>query len=86
VDGSLGEHGVVLELTLAERRSVGRDDDQLGLAGTQGLDGRLVAQGDCNDRTTISSANQRRSNDRDPFLTRKITYPFQTSSQAPGAS
>ena len=33
VDGSLGEHGVVLELTLAERRSVGGDDNQLGLAG-----------------------------------------------------
>ena len=33
VHGSLGEHGVVLKLTLAERGSVGRDDDQLGLAG-----------------------------------------------------
>lgn len=33
VDGGLGEHGVVLELTLAERRSVSGDDDQLGLAG-----------------------------------------------------
>ena len=33
VDGSLGKHGVVLKLTLAERRSVGSDDNQLGLAG-----------------------------------------------------
>lgn len=47
VDGSLGQHGVVLELTLAERRSVGSNEDQLGLAGTQGLDGGLVAKGDC---------------------------------------
>jgi hypothetical protein len=31
VDGGLGEHGVVLELRLAERGSVGSDDDQLGL-------------------------------------------------------
>jgi hypothetical protein len=47
VDGSLGQHGVVLELTLTERRSVGSNEDQLGLAGTQGLDGGLVAKGDC---------------------------------------
>ena len=40
VHGSLGEHGVVLKLTLAERGSVGRDDDQLGLAG---LYGRFVS-------------------------------------------
>lgn len=33
MDGGLGEHGVVLKLTLAKRRSVGGDDDQLGLAG-----------------------------------------------------
>jgi hypothetical protein len=46
VDRSLGQHGVVLELTLAERRSVGSNEDQLGLAGTQGLDGGLVAEGD----------------------------------------
>jgi len=46
VDGSLGQHGVVLELTLAERRSVGSNEDQLGLAGTQGLDGGLVAESD----------------------------------------
>jgi hypothetical protein len=33
VNRGLGKHSVVLELTLAERRSVGSDDDQLGLAG-----------------------------------------------------
>lgn len=47
VDGSLGEHGVVLELRLAERGSVASDDDQLGLARAQALEGRLVAKGDC---------------------------------------
>lgn len=39
MDRSLGQHGVVLELTLAERRSVASDDDQLGLAGSQALEG-----------------------------------------------
>ena len=33
VNGSLGEHSVVLELRLAEGRSVGGNDNQLGLAG-----------------------------------------------------
>lgn len=46
VDGSLGQHAVVLELRLAERRSVASNDDQLGLAGAEGLESRLVAQGD----------------------------------------
>jgi hypothetical protein len=46
VDGGLGEHGVVLELALAEGRGVGRDDDQLGLARAQSLHGRLGTQGD----------------------------------------
>jgi len=50
VDRGLAQHGVVLELTLTERRSVGGNDDQLGLAGAEGLDGRLVAQGDCSPR------------------------------------
>lgn len=35
MDRSLGQHGVVLELTLTERRSVASNDDQLGLAGSQ---------------------------------------------------
>jgi hypothetical protein len=46
VDGSLGQHAVVLELTLAERRGVAGDDDELGLAGAEGLQGGLVAQSD----------------------------------------
>jgi len=44
VDGGLGQHGVVLELRLAERRGVASNDDELGLAGSQGLEGRLVAE------------------------------------------
>lgn len=36
VDGGLGQHGVVLQLRLAERRSVARDHDQLGLARAEG--------------------------------------------------
>ena len=37
---------LLLKLTLAKRRSVTGDDDQLGLARTEGLEGRLVSQGD----------------------------------------
>lgn len=47
MDGSLGQHGVVLELTLAQRGSVGRDDDKLGLSVTKGLEGGLVTKSDC---------------------------------------
>jgi hypothetical protein len=46
VDGALGQHAVVLELTLAERRGVASNDDELGLAGAEGLEGGLVTQGD----------------------------------------
>lgn len=46
MDRSLSKHGVVLELTLAQRGSVGGDDDELGLAVTEGLEGRLVSQSD----------------------------------------
>ena len=46
VDGSLGQHAVVLELTLAERRSVSSNDDELGLARTKALESRLVTQSD----------------------------------------
>lgn len=46
VDGGLGEHAVVLELRLAERRGVASDDDELGLAGAEGLEGGLVTQSD----------------------------------------
>merc|ERR1711983_527908 len=44
VDSSLGQHGVVLNLRLAEGRSVVGDDDQLALAVPQGLEGLLVSQ------------------------------------------
>ncbi len=47
VDGGLGQHGVVLQLALAERGGVASDDDQLGLAGTKALQRRLVAESDC---------------------------------------
>lgn len=46
MDGGLGQHAVVLELTLAERRSIASNDDQLGLARAEALEGRLVAQRD----------------------------------------
>lgn len=46
VDGSLGQHAVVLEFTLSQGRSVASDDDQLGLAGSERLEGRLVSEGD----------------------------------------
>ena len=46
VDGDLAQHGVVLELRLAERRGVASDDDELGLAGAQALQGRLVTESD----------------------------------------
>ena len=60
----LGQHGVVLELRLAERRGVlftsaladeaeaadktyAGNDDELGLSGAEGLEGRLVSEGNC---------------------------------------
>lgn len=46
VDRCLGQHGVVLELRLAERGSVAGNDDKLGLAGAEALEGRLVTEGD----------------------------------------
>lgn len=46
VDGGLAEHGVVLELRLAERGSVASNDDELGLAGAEGLEGGLVTKSD----------------------------------------
>lgn len=39
VEGSLGQHAVVLKLALAERRSVASNDDELGLAGAEALEG-----------------------------------------------
>ena len=46
MNGGLGKHGVVLKFTLAERRSVGSDDDQLSLTRAQSLHGRLSTQCD----------------------------------------
>eukprot|EP01113_Clastostelium_recurvatum_P043452 TRINITY_DN718_c0_g1_i2.p1 TRINITY_DN718_c0_g1~~TRINITY_DN718_c0_g1_i2.p1 ORF type:complete len:157 (-),score=10.34 TRINITY_DN718_c0_g1_i2:69-539(-) len=44
VDTSLGEHGVVLDLGLAEGSAVVGDDDELSLATADGLKGLLVAE------------------------------------------
>lgn len=46
VDIRLGEHRIVLEFTLAERRSVASDDDQLGLARSEAFEGGLVTESD----------------------------------------
>lgn len=46
VDVGLAQHGVVFELALAERRGVSSDDDELGLAGSESLESRLVSEGD----------------------------------------
>ena len=46
VDVGLGKHGVVLELRLAERRGVASNDDQLGLAVADLLEGALVSESD----------------------------------------
>lgn len=46
VDGALGEHGVVLELGLAEGRGVAGDEDQLGLAHAELLERGLVSEDD----------------------------------------
>ena len=42
VDRGLGEHGVVLEERLAEGGSVLGDDDELGLAAAEGLEGGFL--------------------------------------------
>ena len=46
MDGGLGEHAVVLELALAERRGVASNNNELGLARAKGLEGGLVAESD----------------------------------------
>lgn len=46
VHGGLGQHAVVLQLRLAERRGVASNDDELGLARTERLEGRLVSESD----------------------------------------
>lgn len=44
VNTALGEHGVVLNLGLADRGDVVGDEDHLGLASPEGLEGGLVAE------------------------------------------
>lgn len=44
MDLRLGQHGHVLDLALPQMRAIGRDEDHLGLALPQGLDGGLVAK------------------------------------------
>lgn len=46
VNRGLSQHSVVLELTLAQRRSVGSDNDQLGLTRAQSLHAGSSTQGD----------------------------------------
>lgn len=46
VDRGLGQHGVVLQLGLPQRRGVAGDEDELCLAGAEGLEGRLVSEHD----------------------------------------
>ena len=41
-----GKHRVIFEFTFAEGGSVASDDDELGLAGPQSFERRLVAQSD----------------------------------------
>lgn len=43
VDGSLGQHGVVLQLRLAEGRGVASNHDELGLARAESCNNRLLA-------------------------------------------
>lgn len=45
VDWGLGQHGVVLQLGLAERRGVAGDEDQLGLARAEGYSDVMLARG-----------------------------------------
>jgi hypothetical protein len=42
----LGQHRIILELRLAQRRSVAGNDDELGLSRSQRLECRLVSEGD----------------------------------------
>jgi hypothetical protein len=46
VDVGLGKHGVVLEFTLSERRGVASNNDELGLSGSEGLEGRFISEDD----------------------------------------
>jgi hypothetical protein len=44
VDRDLGEHSVVLNLGLPQRRAVVSDEDKLGLVEAEGLEGGLVSK------------------------------------------
>lgn len=46
VDRSLGKHGVVLDLGLAQGRGVGRDENELSLASAHVLESALKAESD----------------------------------------
>lgn len=46
VDGGLGEHSVVFELRLAQRRAIAGNQDQLGPARAKGLHGGFGAHSD----------------------------------------
>ena len=46
VDGALGKHGEVLELRLPQGRGVAGNQNQLGLAGAERLEGALVSEDD----------------------------------------
>jgi hypothetical protein len=74
VDASLGQHAVVLEFTLPQGRSVASNDDQLGLAGSQRLESRLVAESDWQNHVRIFAKYRRIS-----ILEEPATYPFRTS-------
>ena len=61
VDVGLGEHGVVLELRLAERWSVTSNDDELGLSGAESLEGRLVSEGDWRGKSVFRFVDEKKS-------------------------
>jgi hypothetical protein len=44
VDTSLGQHGVVFQFRLSQRRAVSRDDDELGLSIADGLESLLISK------------------------------------------
>ena len=58
MDGCLGKHSVVLELRLPQGRGVASNDDELGLAGAQALEGRLVTQSDPTKSVSYSCQEQ----------------------------
>lgn len=69
---SLRQHSVVLELRFAQRRCIAGDDDELCLSRAEGLEGRLVSEGDC--RLQVSNCNLEQSQ-----MLRVIAYLYQTS-------